>query len=160
MEENKTLEQKIQTDMVEAMKSGDKLTLDTLRLVKSNISTFKSSKEFVNPEGKYKGVLTDEATMAILEKMVKENKKNIDEAKAANREDIVAKNEDEIKVFQRYLPKKMNAEELEPIIRGVISEVGATSMKEMGKVIMGVSAKVGNKAEKSLISEITKRILS
>jgi len=54
----------------------------------------------------------------------------------------------------------MDAEELEPIVRSVISEVGATSMKEMGKVIMGVSAKVGNQAEKSLISEITKRILS
>lgn len=150
------LEKKIQEDMVEAMKNKNEFVRDTLRLVKSEINVFKTSEAFV----KRGDDITDEDIQAILEDMVKRNKKNIDTAKAANREDIVKKNEDEIAVFESYLPKKMTEAELEPIVKEVISEIGANSMKDMGKVICGVSERVGKSAEKKVISEITKRLLS
>lgn len=147
------LEELIQVDLVAAMKSKDTATLDTLRIVKSEITKFKTSPDF-------KGKVEDEDVINILKGMVKQNQKNIETAKSVNRMDIVKKNEDEIAIFEKYLPAKMSTEDAEKEIQAIIAETGATSMKEMGKVMGAVKQKLGDALDGKTISDIVKRLLS
>lgn len=150
------LENKIQEDMVEAMKNKNEFVRDTLRIVKSEIGVFKTSEKFI----KRNEDITDEDVQGILEEMVKRNRKNIDTAKAANRDDIVKKNEDEISVFESYLPKKMTESEIEEVVVKTIQDLGATSMKDMGKVMGFITKTYARKVDGSVVSRIVKSKLN
>ena len=96
----------------------------------------------------------------MIKKAVKQRKEAIEQYKAGNREDLVAQETSELEILDTYLPEQMTEEQLVPIVQAVIAEVGASSMKDMGKVMPAVLAKTGGAADGKLISNIVKSELS
>ena len=90
----------------------------------------------------------------------KQRRDSIDQFKKGGREDLVAKEEAELKILMSYLPTQMGADEVAAIVDAVVKEVGATSMKDMGSVMKAVSAKTAGRCEGSLVSELVKKRLA
>ena len=142
---------KLQEEMKAAMKSGDKDKLSTLRMLISEIKKVQidSKKE-----------LTDEEVISILQKYIKQRKEACTQYEQAGRKDLAEKELKEIEIVQQFLPPPLSEEELIKIVEETIQEVGASSIKDMGKVVKAVMDKVKGRAEGSLISKIVKEKLS
>ena len=143
--------EQLQKEMKEAMKSGDKEKLSVIRMLISEIKKVQidSKKE-----------LTDQDIIKILQKYAKQRKEAIQQYKKANRPDLAEKEQKELEIVEQYLPKPLSKEELEKIIDETISELGASSMKDMGKVMKAITEKVQGRAEGSVISQIVREKLS
>ena len=117
----------ISEDIKTAMKAKDKVALQTLRNVK---------KAFIEANTKPGAdeILSDEEALRIIQKLVKQGKDSATIYKEQNREDLAAEELEQIKVLEKYLPQQMGAEELRAELRNLIDSVGASSMKDMGKV--------------------------
>ena len=134
------------------MKDKDKVALDSLRAIKSQILLVKTE---------LKGVgVSEEQEIAILQRMVKQRKDSYEQFIAQNRNNLAEVEEAQMKVIEKFLPKQLSLEELEIEIKNIITEVGAESLKDLGKV-MGVASKalVGKSDGKS-ISEMVKKLLA
>lgn len=142
---------KLQEDMKNAMKSGEKERLSTIRMLISEIKKVQidSKKE-----------LTDDDVVSILQKYLKQRKEAYSQYISAGREDLARKEQFEIDVVQEYLPQPLSEEELSNIIQQTIQEVGASSVKDMGKVVKAVMEKVKGRAEGATVSRIVKEKLS
>jgi uncharacterized protein YqeY len=142
---------KLQEEMKAAMKSGDKDKLSTIRMLISEIKKVQidSKKE-----------LTDEEIISILQKYIKQRKEAYTQYEQAGRKDLAEKELKEIEIVQQFLPPPLSEEELIKIVEETIQEVGASSIKDMGKVVKAVMGKVKGRAEGSLISKIVKEKLS
>ncbi len=144
------LEEKVNNDIKAAMLAKDSKKLDALRAIKSEILLLKSSE---------KGT-SDDAEMKAMMKMVKQRKETAEIYKQQNRPEL-----EEIELFQAsviesFLPKQMSSEELEAAVKAVITQVGASSMADMGKVMGIASKQLAGKAEGKAISEMVKKLLS
>ncbi|MFT4204079.1 MAG: GatB/YqeY domain-containing protein [Chitinophagaceae bacterium] len=147
------LEQDIMTHLKEAMKAKDEPTLRALRAIKAEIIKAK-----VEPGAN--GQITSEGEIKILAKMAKERRDAADLYLKQNREDLAQKEQEEIAVIEKFLPKQLTAEELTAEITKIIAQVGATSPADMGKV-MGVASKaLAGKADGRAISTAVKELLS
>jgi uncharacterized protein len=147
------LEQKIMADMKDAMKAKDEAALRSLRAIKAAIIIAKTA------EGAG-GELKEEDESKLLQKLVKQRKDSLDIYQQQNREDLAQKEREEIAVIEKFLPAQMSAEELKAEISAIISQVGATSPADMGKV-MGVATKqLAGKADGKAISAAVKELLS
>ncbi|MDD3780600.1 MAG: GatB/YqeY domain-containing protein, partial [Proteiniphilum sp.] len=104
--------------------------------------------------------LSDETAIAILQKMVKQRKDSADIYAEQNRPDLAEPELEQMKVIQEYLPTQMTPEELENEVKLIIAETGATSMKEMGKVMGLATKRLAGKTEGRAISEMVKKLLS
>lgn len=136
----------------EAMRAKDEAALRTLRAIKAAILLEKTSGS--NTE------MTEADEMKMLQKLAKQRKDSLDIFTQQNREDLAQKEREELKIIEGFLPKQMSAEELQQAVQTIISEVGATSPADMGKV-MGVATKqLAGKADGKLISETVKQLLS
>ena len=143
----------ISDEIKKAMLSRDKVRLEALRGVKKEFLEAKTAKG-ANDE------LSDETAIAILQKMVKQRKDSADIYTAQGRPDLAEDEIAQIKVIQDFLPSQLTAEELEAAVKKIVAEVGATSMKDMGKV-MGVATKeLAGKAEGRAVSEMVKKLLA
>ena len=142
---------KLQEEMKAAMKSGDKDKISTIRMLISEIKKVQidSKKE-----------LTDEEIISILQKYIKQRKEAYTQYEQAGRKDLAEKELKEIEIVQQFLPPPLSEEELIKIVEDTIQEVGASSIKDMGKVVKAVMDKVKGRAEGSLISKIVKEKLS
>ena len=142
---------KLQEEMKAAMKSGDKEKLSTIRMLISEIKKVQidSKKE-----------LSDEEIVSILQKYIKQRKEAYTQYEQAGRKDLAEKELKEIEIVQQFLPPPLSEEELIKIVEEIIQEVGASSIKDMGKVVKAVMDKVKGRAEGSLISKIVKEKLS
>ncbi|WP_028949932.1 GatB/YqeY domain-containing protein [Sulfurihydrogenibium subterraneum] len=142
---------KLQEEMKAAMKSGDKDRLSTIRMLISEIKKVQidSKKE-----------LSDEEIISILQKYVKQRKEAYQQYSQAGREDLANKELKEVEVVQEFLPQPLSEEEISEIVEETIKEVGATSVKDMGKVVKAVMEKVKGRAEGSVVSKIVKEKLS
>ena len=142
---------KLQEEMKAAMKSGDKDKLSTIRMLISEIKKVQidSKKE-----------LSDEEIISILQKYIKQRKEAYAQYEQAGRKDLAEKELKEIEIVQQFLPPPLSEEELNKIVEETIQEVGASSIKDMGKVVKAVMDKVKGRAEGSLISKIVKEKLS
>lgn len=136
--------------MKDAMKSGDKVRKLTVSMVLAAIKQVEVDK---------RATLDDLAVTAILQKEIKNRREAIEEAKKANRPDLIADNEAEIKTLEVFLPKAMPAEELRALVQSAIAEVGATAPSDMGKVMKVVMPKVAGRAPNDLISSTVKELL-
>ncbi|WP_312078687.1 GatB/YqeY domain-containing protein [Chryseobacterium sp.] len=147
-----SLELTINEAIKTAMRAKDKVALDSLRAVKSQIQLLKT--ESLGAE------VSPEQEIAILQRMVKQRKDSFNQFSAQGRNDLAEVEEAQMKVIEQFLPKQFSAEELEAEIKAIIAETGAESMKDLGKV-MGVASKnlVGKSDGKS-ISEMAKKLLS
>jgi hypothetical protein len=142
---------KLQEEMKAAMKSGNKDKLSTIRMLISEIKKVQidSKKE-----------LSDEEIISILQKYIKQRKEAYTQYEQAGRKDLAEKELKEIEIVQQFLPPPLSEEELIKLVEETIQEVGASSIKDMGKVIKAVMDKVKGRAEGSLISKIVKEKLS
>ncbi|MEM9918069.1 MAG: GatB/YqeY domain-containing protein [Bacteroidota bacterium] len=146
-----TLEEKIAQDLKTAMKAKDQAALRGIRAIKSAILLFKTDGS---------GNTLDEAKeIKMLQKLVKQRKDSLDIYTKQNREDLAVKEREEIEVIERYLPEQMSEEKLEAFIKGVIEQTGASSMKDMGKVMGMASKQLAGQADGKTISAIVKRLL-
>jgi uncharacterized protein YqeY len=142
----------ISNDIKNAMLAKDKIRLEALRGVKKEFLEAKTAKGS-------DGELSDETAVKIIQKMVKQRKDSATIYTEQNRPELAEKEVAEVAVLEEYLPKQLSPEELEKTIREIIAQVGATSAKDMGKV-MGVATKaLAGKTEGRLISETVKRLL-
>ncbi len=146
-----TFADKINEDLKNAMKSGDKVRLDTLRSIRAAIIEFEKSGD--------KAEMTPEMEFKILNGAAKKRKDAIEMYKNANRPELLEKEEAELSIIQEYLPKMMDESEVRQFIKDKIVAIGAVGMKDMGKV-MGPSMKeLNGKADGSLVQKIVKELL-
>ena len=142
---------KLNDAMKEAMKSGDNLRKQTVRMVLAAVKQAEVDKQIV---------LDDVAVSALIQKEVKNRREAIEEAKKANREDLAAENESEIKILEEFLPKAMPANELRALVQAAIAETGASAPSDMGKVMKVVMPKVAGRAPNDMISTTVKELLT
>lgn len=146
-----TLEERINSDLKTAMKAKDQVSLRGIRAIKSAILLAKTDGS---------GKELDEALeIKILQKLVKQRKDSLDIYEKQGREDLAVTEREEIEIIGRYLPEQMSAEELEAIIKGIIEKTGATSMRDMGKVMGMASQQLAGKADGKTISGVVKQLL-
>jgi uncharacterized protein len=147
------LEQTIMAEMKKAMLAKDEKTLRAVRAIKAAIILAKTS------EGS-RGELKEEDEVKMLQKLVKQRKDSLTIYQQQNRPDLAQKEQEEIEVIERFLPKQLSPEELKEKLSAIISEVGASSPADMGKV-MGVATKeLAGLADGKAISATVKELLS
>ena len=151
------MENRIQTDIMLAMKAKDDVALTTLIGVKTAIMQYKTSSNF---KGDRDSNLPDSEVIKIMQKLAKERRETAEVYKNAGREELANKELAEADVIEKYLPKAMTEAEVEELVKVAITEVGATSMKEMGLVIKNVNAKANGRTDGKTISSIVKRLLA
>ena len=142
----------ISSDIQSAMLAKDKIRLEALRGAKKEFLEAKTAKGA-------NGDLSDEAAVKILQKMVKQRKDSAAIYREQNRPELAEIELAEVTVLEGYLPKSLSPEELETALREIIAQVGATSIKEMGKVMGVATQALAGKTEGRLISEKVKQLL-
>ena len=148
-----SLEQKIMTDLKAAMIAKDEAALSSLRAVKAAILVAKTA------EGAG-GELKEDEEMKLLQKLVKQRKDSLKIFQQQNRADLAKKEEEEIAVIEKFLPKQLSAEEVKAAIEKIITAVGATSPADMGKVMGAATKELAGKADGKTISGLVKELLS
>ncbi|WP_042145996.1 GatB/YqeY domain-containing protein [Paucisalibacillus sp. EB02] len=139
-------------DMKQAMKNKDKERLSVIRMVKASLQ---------NESIKLgKSELSEDEDLTILSRELKQRKDSLQEFKSAGREDLVEKLEMEIKIIQEYMPEQLSDDELSVIVQETIQETGASSKKDMGKVMSAVMPKVKGKADGSKINKLVQEFLN
>jgi len=136
--------------MKDAMKSGDEVRKRTVRMVLAAVKQAEVDK---------RTELDDLAVTNLIQKEVKNRRESLEEAKKANRPDLIEANEAEIKVLEVFLPKAMPADELRAIVQAAIAETGASTPADMGKVMKIVMAKVAGRAPNDMISATVRELL-
>ena len=147
------LEQKIMTELKAAMLAKDEAALRSLRAVKAAILLAKTS------EGA-SGELKEEDEMKLLQKLVKQRKDSLEIFRQQQREDLARKEEEEIAVIEKFLPRPMDPEELRAAVAKIIADLGASSPADMGKVMGVASKQLAGKADGRAISTLVKELLS
>ncbi|WP_419869401.1 GatB/YqeY domain-containing protein [Chryseobacterium sp. CT-SW4] len=147
-----SLENTINDAIKTAMKEKDKVALDSLRAVKSQILLLKTEAKGAE--------VSAEQEIAIVQRMIKQRKDSYEQFTAQGRADLAEVEEAQMKVIEKFLPKQLSVEELETEIKNIISEAGAESIKDLGKV-MGIASKaLAGKSDGKSISEMAKKLLS
>lgn len=149
-----SLELQINNDIKQAMLAKKKDELEALRAIKSAILLLKTSKEAVD------GVVPEAVEIATLQKLVKQRRETAEIYVQQNRQDLADDELFQADIIERYLPKQMSREELEVAIKAIVAEVGATSPRDMGKVMGVASKKFAGQADNKVVSEIVKGILA
>jgi hypothetical protein len=147
-----TIEQQIQEDMKTAMKEKNQLRLAAIRAIKAEILLAKTS-------GKIDEV-SDADVLKIIQKMVKQRQDSIAVYKEQSRQDLVDEESAQLGFIKAYLPKQMTAEEIEAAVKQIVAETGASSIKDMGKVMKAANSALAGKAESKIIADTVKKLLS
>jgi uncharacterized protein YqeY len=145
------LKEKITVDMQDAMRSKDSEKLNAIRLLQSSIK---------QKEVDDRVEIDDTMILNIIEKMLKQRRDSIEAFKKANRNDLVAKEEFEVKLLQTYMPEPLSSEDVEKEIDGAIKAADAKSMKDMGTVMSAVKLKVSGRANMAEVSQKIKEKLT
>lgn len=146
------LTDKIASDMKQAMLAKDAARLSTLRLLKSAIEYHKIEKKQEN--------LTDADVVTVIKKQIKQRQDSIEGFEKGGRTDLVEKEKAELAVLKSYLPEELSEEQIAEIVTAVITELGATTKADMGKVMKAVQAKTAGRADNKLVSQIVSRRLA
>ncbi|QXE00469.1 GatB/YqeY domain-containing protein [Terribacillus sp. DMT04] len=147
-----SLTERLNQDMKTAMKARDKETLSVIRMVKASLQN-----EAIRTGN---DTLSEDEELTVLSREVKQRKDSLQEFQEAGRDDLVQKQEAELQVLKGYMPEQLSEEELEDVIKQTITEVGATSKKDMGSVMSAVMPKVKGKTDGSLVNKIVNKHLS
>lgn len=145
------LNDKLKQDLTAAMLAHDESKVSALRMLISEIRYAGNGRDTE---------VSDDDVIKVIQKEIKKRKESIESYKKASREDLVAKEESEIKVYEPYLPAQMSDEELTKLIDETITELGAKSMADMGKVMGIIMGKVGQSSDSSRVSAIVRQKLS
>jgi uncharacterized protein YqeY len=146
-----SLKQQLTEDMKTAMRGGDKQRLGVIRLILAAVKQREVDERIE---------LDDTQTIAVLEKMVKQRKDSVSQYAAAGREDLADVERAEMAVIEAYLPAKLSDAEIDALIDAAIAETGATSSRDMGKVVAAVKAKAAGRADMGQVSGRIKQRLN
>lgn len=149
------LREQINDSLKEAMKSGDKRRVSTLRLVNSAIKDRDIQNRTAGPDA---GV-TDAQIVEVLAKMVKQRQESLEIYENAGRDELATQEREEIQIIQGYMPKQLSDEEVKSVIAAVIKEVGAISVKDMGKVMGALKAKYSGQMDFAKAGAVIKGLL-
>lgn len=147
-----TLEERVMQELKAAMKAKDQAALRALRAIKSEILLAKT-------EGSDK-TLSEAREMQIIQRLIKQRKDSLEIFEKEGREDLAKKERDEIAVIERFLPEQLSEAELEARLKAIVADTGASSMRDMGKVMGRATQELAGKADNKTISEVVKRLLS
>jgi len=145
-----SIKTQLNESMKDAMKSGDEVRKRTVRMALAAVKQVEVDKHVE---------LDDTAVMNLLQKEIKNRRESLEEARKANRADLIDANQAEIDVLQAFLPKAMPAEELRTLVQTAITETGAASPSDMGKVMKVVMAKVAGRAPNDMVSATVRELL-
>ena len=145
------LKEKLMEDLKDAMKNKNEIKKNTVTMIKAAILQVEKDKQIT---------LEDDAIIEIIAKEAKKRKDAIAEFEKAGREDLINQTNEELAIIKAYLPEELSTEELTKIIEETIAEVGAESMRDMGKVMQAVKTKTAGRADGKTINEIVKSKLS
>ncbi len=144
--------EKVQKDMTEAMRARDARRLSTLRLVKTALK---------NKEIEKMGGLTDAESMQVLNTLIKQRRDSIEQFSKGGRAELAAKEAEEIKIIESYLPQAVGEDQIRDTVRSTLAEMGTPTMKDMGPAMKNVMAKFqGARVDGKTVSEIVKQELS
>ncbi len=146
-----SLQGEISTDLKDAMRAKDEARLSSLRLVLTAIK--KKEKEV-------RRSLEDQEVISVISSQIRQRHESIDQYRKAGREDLAKAEESELQVLQAYIPAQLSEEEMSQAVDEIIAEVGAASMKDMGKVMKAAMAKLAGRADGRAINEMVKAKLS
>tara|TARA_Y100001949_G_scaffold174331_1_gene181580 strand:+ start:2193 stop:2630 length:438 start_codon:yes stop_codon:yes gene_type:complete len=145
------MKKKIQMDIIELMKSGQKEELEITRYIFS----------LIQKEEKDKNIeLKDSEVIQVLKKAIKRNQDSLTQYKLADRQDLASREEREIEIIKKYLPAELSESEVKEIIRKSIQETGAESIKDLGKVLGLIKKNHGDEIDMSVASKLVKESLS
>lgn len=147
------LEQNVMAELKDAMKAKNEAALRGLRAIKAAIILAKTS------EGAG-GELKEEDETKLLQKLVKQRRDSLEIFKQQSREDLAQKEQEEISVIEKFLPKQITGDELKSRLSAIISEIGATSPSDMGKVMAAATKQLAGMADGKAISAAVKELLS
>ena len=146
------LEEKILSDYKEAMKARDTLKSSALNFLRAEINNVAIAKK--------KNKLEDSEIVAVIRKQIKERQDSIEQFKQGNRQDLADKEAKELEILKSYLPPELPTLEIKAIIEEAITLTVAAGMKDMGKVMKEVAAKIAGRADAKLVSDLVKERLS
>ncbi len=149
-----TLKEKINEEIKSAMKSGDKVRLETVRDIKKYIIEKETAEKRAQ-----RGDLTLEEELEVLTAMAKRRKDSIEEFTNAGRAEMAEKEKTELAIIQEFLPKQLSEAEVKEVLTRIIGEVGATTQKEMGKVMGAAMKELKGKAEGGVVQKVLKDLL-
>ena len=144
----------ISKDMIEAMKSKDKDSLNTLRLLKSAIDLYLVNNKLDRNNA------SDEVVIDVVSKQVKTHRESIEEFKKGNRQDLIDNLTREIELLSKYLPEQLSSEELANIVENVFNEVKPSSVKDMGAIMKAITPLVKGKADMREVNALIKEKLN
>lgn len=147
------LEEKIMAELKKAMLAKDEVALRSLRAIKTAIQSVKTAEGF-------RGEITPEEEIKLVQKLVKQRKDSLEIYEAQNREDLATKEREEIKVIETFLPEQLSEEDLKKVIQQIIQDTGASSMADMGKVMGLANKQLAGKADGKTISAVVKQLLA
>jgi len=145
-----SLKEQFKNDLKEAMRTKEILKRDTIRSINTMI------KQIEVDERKE---LNDEDIIVLMQKAIKQRNEALEQYQSAAREDLVAKEQGEIDIINLYMPRQLNDEELEEALRAIIQSVGASTIKDIGKVMGAAKTQIGSQADGKRINETAKKIL-
>ncbi len=146
-----SLKQRIQTDLTAAMRSGDTLRRDVLRM---------ATNAAYNVEKRQQKPLTEDELLGVLSREVKTRRESVDAFRKGGREDLATKEEAEIAILQEFLPKALSDDELRGLVDAAIAETGATSPRDMGKVMGRLAPQTRGRADGKRVSELVAQSLA
>ncbi|GEL12460.1 GatB Yqey family protein [Lapidilactobacillus concavus DSM 17758] len=146
-----SLNEQLTADLKAAMKAKNKTQLNVIRMIKSALMNAKIQKG---------SDLSNEDELQVITTEMKQRKDSLSEFEKAGREDLVAEIKAEIEVVEKYLPAQLSDDELSNVIQATITEIGATSMKDMGKVMSTLMPKVKGRADGGKVNQVVKQLLS
>ncbi len=144
---------KINDDIKSAMLAKDRRKLEALRAIKAALLLAKTGKDTMS------GEIPEEVELSILQKLVKQRKESAEIYKSQNRADLVEDEVFQASIIEAYLPEQMNEEDLRKIVKEIVDQTGAGSMKDMGKVMGMASKQLAGKADNKTISGIVRELL-
>ena len=146
-----TLKERLADDLKSAMKNKDVIRKNVVQFLRAGI---------LQVEKDNKVTLDDSGVLEVIAKQLKQRKDSLPDYEKSGRDDLIAGLKAEMDVLMEYLPKQLTEDELKAVIQETIAEVGASSMKDMGKVMAAVKAKTVGRADGRMINEIAKGLLS
>ena len=145
------LKEKLMEDLKEAMKEKQILRKNVVQMIRAAILQVEKDKQIE---------LDDNQILEIIAKESKKRKDSLGDYEKSGREDLINQVKEEIKIISEYLPKELSREEIKEIVKNVINEVGATSIKDMGNVMKSAKEKCGAAADGKTINEIARELLN
>ncbi|MDZ7374507.1 MAG: GatB/YqeY domain-containing protein [candidate division KSB1 bacterium] len=145
------IQEKLLQDMKDAMKSGDRLRLDTIRVLRAMLKDAQIAKQ---------AELEEPEVIQVLQSAAKKRREAIELYRQGGRQDLVEKEQRELEIIESYLPQMMSADEVERYLDGVIARVGAVGLRDLGKVMAEAMRELRGRADGKLVQEIARRKLS